>query len=70
MANKKIDIELKQIAASNTQLFGLDAEGRVWVYNPREDTKATSKYERYAFWSRLTAHGTMYVPDKKKEEES
>ena len=56
MANKRIQLVLKQIAVSNEELFGLDKGGRVWKYSP-------SKGTRKSFWTQLTAYASMWVPD-------
>ncbi|MCH7589897.1 hypothetical protein IIB34_02540 [PVC group bacterium] len=44
------------------EVFGLDKNGRVWKYVPAGKGK-----NHYAFWTRLTARGSMYIP---KEEEA
>ena len=56
MANKRIQLILKQITAANGELFGLDEGGRVWLYQPAND-------DRKAFWTQLTAYASMWVPD-------
>ena len=61
MADKRIQLHLKQITATYDEVFGLDKDGRVWKY-----VSAKGK-SRYSFWTRLTAHGAMHIP---KEEEA
>ena len=56
MADKRIQLVLKQIATANEELFGLDEGGRVWLYQPANDN-------RKAFWTQLTAYALMWVPD-------
>ncbi len=56
MADKRIHLILKQIATNAGELFGLDENGRVWIY------KAANE-DRKAFWTQLTAFALMWVPD-------
>ena len=57
MANKRVKIKLIQITGTYGQLYGLDKDGRAWKYKPAD-------HKRAAFWSRLTAHGSQYIPDE------
>ena len=43
------ELALIQITANGTDLFGLDASGKVWKYIPANKT-------RFSFWTALTAH--------------
>ena len=56
MADKRIQLTLKQITTANGELFGLDEGGRVWVYKAAND-------DRKALWVQLTAFALMWVPD-------
>ena len=60
MANQRISLVVKQIAATNGQLYGLDNKGRVWKYKPADHPKK-------AFWVQLTAYASKWVSDKEKE---
>lgn len=63
MADKRVKLALVQVCATGTELFGLDEDGRVWVYKPR--TKAiTGTKERHAFWTQITNKASKWVPDK------
>ena len=62
MANKRIQLVLRQITATEGELFGLDEGGRVWIYKQANKT-------RKAFWTQLTAYASMWVPDEQTKEE-
>ena len=47
-----MDHTFRMIACSDTELFALDKNGRVWKYLPARDTEP----KHYAFWTRLTDH--------------
>lgn len=46
-----------QIAASEKELYGLDEDGKVYVYKKAND-------ERYAFWAPLTSYTTSRTKNK------